>query len=76
MSWKQKEHSLTKTYEFNDFTEAIAFVNEVAKLSEKAGHHPDIDIRYNKVHLSLSTHDMGGVVTKQDLDLADQIEQL
>ena len=51
------------------FPDAIAFVNNVADLAEGAGHHPDIDIRYNRVRLALVTHDAGGLTSK-DFDLA------
>jgi 4a-hydroxytetrahydrobiopterin dehydratase len=67
--WKIKDGELVRTYKFEDFLSALAFVNRVAELAEKAGHHPDIDIRYNKVRLALVTHDAGGLTTK-DFDLA------
>ena len=53
----------------------MEFVNEVAELAEAAGHHPDIDIRYNKVRLALSSHDAGGL-TQRDFDLASSIDEL
>jgi len=53
----------------------MEFVNAVARLAEQAGHHPDIDIRYNKVTLSLTTHDEGGL-TEKDFDLAMKADQL
>ncbi|MFT4250007.1 MAG: 4a-hydroxytetrahydrobiopterin dehydratase [Candidatus Woesearchaeota archaeon] len=76
MSWQETNNSLTQTYEFADFLEAIKFVNSVAVLAEEAQHHPDIDIRYNKVHLQLTTHDQGSVVTQKDRELAEQIDTL
>ena len=51
----------------------MEFVNRVAELAEKANHHPDIDIRYSKVTLTLSTHDAGGI-TQNDIDLAKAID--
>ena len=54
---------------FKDFRASLAFVNQVGELAEKAGHHPDIDLRYNKVRLALVTHDAGGITAK-DFDLA------
>lgn len=71
--WVRRGGALTKTYTFTTFADAIAFVNRVAKLADAADHHPDIDIRYTKVTLALSTHDAGGI-TQADLDLAGKIE--
>jgi len=62
-------------YVFKDLPAAIAFVSRVAKLAEKAWHHPDIDIRWNKVRLSLTTHDQGGL-TEKDFDLAARCDKL
>ena len=62
--WKKRGSTITRTFVFKDFPAAIKFVNAVAKLAEKAGHHPDIDIRWNKVTLVLSTHDAGGLTEK------------
>ena len=59
---------------FRDFREALAFVNRVGGLAEAAGHHPDIDIRYNTVTLALTTHDAGGLSAK-DFDLARAIDR-
>ena len=58
---------------FESFPAAISFVNRVADLAEKADHHPDIDIRYDRVRLRLSTHSEGGL-TRRDFDLAAQID--
>jgi 4a-hydroxytetrahydrobiopterin dehydratase len=71
--WSGASGELTKTYAFADFVEAMAFVTRVADLAEAAGHHPDIDIRYNRVRIGLTTRDEGGV-TDKDLRLAGQIE--
>jgi 4a-hydroxytetrahydrobiopterin dehydratase len=73
--WKKTGDAITRTYQFKDFPAAIAFVNAVAKLAEQAWHHPDIDIRWNKVTLALSTHDQGGL-TEKDFDLARKFDQL
>jgi len=67
--WQIEEGELTRTFNFKDFCAALAFVNRVGEQAEKAGHHPDIDIRYTRVRLSLVTHDMGGL-TEKDFDLA------
>ena len=71
--WTKKGSLITRTYEFADFTEALKFVNKVGELAEQAQHHPDIDIRWNKVTLALSTHDEGGL-TPKDFDLAKKID--
>jgi len=73
--WTKKGVTIHRTYEFKDFPPAIKFVNAVAKLAEKAWHHPDIDIRWNKVTLVLSTHDEGEL-TQKDFDLAAKFDRL
>lgn len=67
--WSEINGALQRTYQFKDFVAAMAFVNRVADLAEKAQHHPDILIRYAKVTLTLSTHDAGGI-TEKDFALA------
>ena len=62
-----------KTVSCEGFVGSLAFVNEVGVLAEAANHHPDIDIRYDRVTLSLITHDSGGI-TYKDIDLATQID--
>jgi 4a-hydroxytetrahydrobiopterin dehydratase len=71
--WTRAGSEITRTYRLKDFREALAFVNRVGDLAERAGHHPDIDIRYDTVKLTLSTHDAGGLTTK-DFDLARAID--
>jgi 4a-hydroxytetrahydrobiopterin dehydratase len=73
--WKQAGDAIQKQYAFSDFKAAMFFVNGVAALAEKAGHHPDVTINYNRVTLSLSTHDAGGI-TGKDFDLAGRIEAI
>ena len=67
--WKIEAGELVRTFQFADFRAALRFVNSVGELAETAGHHPDIDIRYNRVRLALVTHDAGGL-TGKDFDLA------
>ena len=67
--WQIESGELVRTFLFKDFRASLAFVNKVADAAESAGHHPDIDIRYNKVRLALVTHDAGGI-TQKDFDLA------
>lgn len=72
--WEREGEEIHKVFEFDDFKGAIDFVNGVARLAERYDHHPDIDIRWNKVRLALSTHSEGGL-TPWDFDLANDIEQ-
>ena len=67
--WKKSGKAISRTFVFKDFPEAIGFVNAVAELAEAMWHHPDIDIRWNKVTLTLTTHDAGGL-THKDFGLA------
>ena len=73
--WKVESGELTRTFTFKDFVASLAFVNKVGEAAEKAGHHPDIDIRYNRVRLGLVTHDAGGLTAK-DFDLAGEADKL
>ncbi|MFP5234588.1 MAG: 4a-hydroxytetrahydrobiopterin dehydratase [Acidobacteriota bacterium] len=73
--WKLDKGEITRTFTFPDFLGSLDFVNRAGELAEAAGHHPDIDIRYNKVKLTLVTHDAGGLTAK-DFDLAEKINGL
>jgi 4a-hydroxytetrahydrobiopterin dehydratase len=70
--WALESGSLVRFWTFTDFIEAMAFVNRVAGLAEAAGHHPDIDVRYNRVKLALVSHDAGGI-TARDAAMARQL---
>jgi 4a-hydroxytetrahydrobiopterin dehydratase len=70
--WALEEGMLVHNWTFADFVEAMAFVNRVAQLAEQANHHPDIDVRYNRVKLALVSHDAGGI-TARDAALAGQL---
>jgi 4a-hydroxytetrahydrobiopterin dehydratase len=72
--WSLSEDKLVHDYTFPDFPAAISFVNQVAALAESANHHPDIDIRYNQVRLSLISHDSGGI-TKRDIRFAISLNE-
>jgi 4a-hydroxytetrahydrobiopterin dehydratase len=74
-NWKRTGLVISRTFEFKDFVAAMKFVNAVAKLAEEAWHHPDIDIRWNKVTLALTTHSEGGL-TKKDFQLARKFDGL
>ena len=71
--WARDGDAITKEYRFDSFMDAIGFVDRIAKRAEAANHHPDLDIRYDRVVVSLTTHDAGGL-TEKDLDLAGEIE--
>ncbi len=73
--WQIEAGELTRTFKFEDFLAALAFVNRVGERAEQAGHHPDIDIRYNQVRLALVTHDAGGL-TDKDFQLAAIVDRL
>jgi 4a-hydroxytetrahydrobiopterin dehydratase len=73
--WTRKGDTLVKSYHFATFPAGIAFIERVANIAERLAHHPDIDIRYTKVHFALSTHDAGGITAK-DFELAKEIEAL
>jgi 4a-hydroxytetrahydrobiopterin dehydratase len=74
-SWRIENEELVRRFEFKDFVEALGFVYRVGEAAEAAAHHPDIDIRYNKVRLALTTHDAGGL-TGLDFELAARIDDL
>jgi 4a-hydroxytetrahydrobiopterin dehydratase len=74
-AWTRVRRSIQRTFEFPDFPAAIKFVNAVARAAERAGHHPDIDIRWNRVSLTLTTHDAGGLTAK-DFELARRFDAL
>jgi 4a-hydroxytetrahydrobiopterin dehydratase len=73
--WGFRDEGFVRTFRFADFVHAVDFVEELAEIAEAQKHHPDIDIRYNKVTLRLSSHDAGGV-TQRDVRLAEAIQEL
>jgi 4a-hydroxytetrahydrobiopterin dehydratase len=73
--WGFQDEAFVRTFRFADFVHAVDFVEALAEVAEGQKHHPDIDIRYNKVTLHLSSHDAGGV-TMRDVKLAEAIQQL
>jgi 4a-hydroxytetrahydrobiopterin dehydratase len=72
--WSETGEAIQRTYAFKNFAESMKFVGKVADAAEAADHHPDILIRYNKVTLTLSTHDAGGITAK-DFDLAGKADE-
>lgn len=73
--WILVDKTIQTTLAFKGFIEAIEFVNQVVAPAEAAGHHPDLAISYNKVTISLTTHDAGGL-TQQDFDMAETLSTL
>lgn len=73
--WELEKKHIERLFEFDDFSQAIEFVNGVAEIAEEEDHHPEIDIRYNKVKVALSTHSEGGL-TDLDFELAEKIDTL
>jgi len=73
-NWSQRAQTLFRTFKFEGFLKSINFVNRIAKRAEKSNHHRDIDIRFNKVTLTLTTRDEGGI-TEKDFSLARQCDE-
>jgi 4a-hydroxytetrahydrobiopterin dehydratase len=74
--WKEENNKLVKTFTFNNFIEAFAFMSRVAIVAEKMNHHPNWTNVYNKVSFELNTHDAGNIVTEKDRTLAAAIDAL
>ncbi|MCH7401408.1 4a-hydroxytetrahydrobiopterin dehydratase [Belliella kenyensis] len=74
--WQERDNKLIKTFEFEDFQEAFAFMTRVAFLAEMQGHHPNWSNVYNKVSIELTTHDEGNKVTDKDHKLAKAIDAI
>ena len=74
-NWSKHARTIHRTFEFHGFLNSIAFVNRIAKRAQKLNHHPDIDVRFNKVTLALTTHDQGGI-TEKDFSLARQCDEV
>ena len=70
--WELEGKTITRTFKFKNFVEAINFVNQLVEPAEAAGHHPDLSISYNKVTVTMTTHDAGGLTAK-DVQLAQSI---
>ena len=73
--WEHNKKEIERTFEFDEFLECIDFVDQVAEIAEEEEHHPDMDIRMNKVRVVLSTHSEGGL-TEADFELAEKIDTL
>lgn len=75
LGWVYKDNFLTRKFKFNDFNEAFTFMTAVAAIANEADHHPNWSNVYNKVEISLTTHDLGGV-SQRDILLASAINEL
>jgi 4a-hydroxytetrahydrobiopterin dehydratase len=73
--WELEKKQIERLFEFDEFNDSIDFVNSIAEIAEEEEHHPDIDIRFNKVRVVLTSHDKGGL-TEQDFELAEKIDNL
>ena len=71
--WQRDADHIVRDYELPTFPAVIEFVQAIAELAESANHHPDLDIRYRRLHVALTTHDEGGI-TQRDVELAGKIE--
>jgi 4a-hydroxytetrahydrobiopterin dehydratase len=74
-NWSKRAHTILRTFKFEGFLKSMDFVNRIARKAQKINHHPDIDIRFNQVTLTLSTHDEGGI-TNKDFSLARQCDEV
>ncbi|MEO0724739.1 MAG: 4a-hydroxytetrahydrobiopterin dehydratase [Bacteroidota bacterium] len=74
--WQEIDNTLQAEFTFTNFTQAFAFMTEVAFVAEAQGHHPDWTNVYNRVSFRLNTHDAGGTVTDQDRNLAQAIDEI
>ena len=73
--WTKRAQTIRRTFKFEGFPDGITFVDRIARHAQKANHHPDIDIRYDKVSLTLSSHDAGGI-TEKDFALAGRCDEV
>ena len=74
--WEEKNNKLIRTFTFKDFVQAFAFMTRIAFIAEKMNHHPEWTNVWNKVSISLSTHDAGDIVTDKDRKLAEAIDKV
>lgn len=74
--WEEKDNFLQKKFEFKNFREAFGFMTRVAFIAEEHGHHPDWENSFNTVHVKLTSHDKGDVVTDKDRNMAEAIDKL
>lgn len=75
MNWKEENNALKGSFKFKDFVEAWSFMTKVAMVAEKMDHHPEWSNVYNKVEITLTTHDKGNTITERDRELAKKIDE-
>lgn len=74
-NWSRRAQTIRRTFKFDGFLESIGFVDRIARKAQRMNHHPDIDIRFDRVTLKLTTHDEGGITAK-DFSLARQCDEV
>ena len=74
--WRWQTNQLERWFDCGDFPGAVSWVSALVEPAEAMSHHPDVEIRYRRVRLALTTHDCGGVVTDRDVELAERIDRL
>jgi 4a-hydroxytetrahydrobiopterin dehydratase len=74
-NWRREDDAIVRNWSFNDFSEAMDFINQIARLAEDHDHHPELFNVYNKVSLKFSTHDAAGL-TNRDFKIAQDIDKL
>lgn len=75
--WTAEWNYLARVFVFDNFVQAVEFINIITPLAERMGHHPDLELySYNKLKIKISTHDAGNIITQKDIDLAQQINEL
>jgi 4a-hydroxytetrahydrobiopterin dehydratase len=73
--WSKRAQTIRRTFKFDGFLKGINFVNQIARKAQKMNHHPDIDVRFDQVTLTLTTHDEGGI-TEKDFTMAEQCDEV
>jgi 4a-hydroxytetrahydrobiopterin dehydratase len=73
--WSLRKPKIIRTFSFEEFIDGIDFVQKVSIIAQKANHHPDINIRFNKVTMSLTSHDSGGITSK-DVTMAEKCDEI
>jgi 4a-hydroxytetrahydrobiopterin dehydratase len=73
--WQYQGNAIQRQFQFPAFTDLMVFVNQLAEMAEEANHHPDLDVRYNRLLVSLTSHDSGGV-TRRDVKMAAKISEM
>lgn len=75
-NWQEIDNRLIKDFEFQDFNQAIIFINKIAEIANRLDHHPEIYNIYNKVKITLTTHDEGNKITEKDIEFRKEVDKL